>query len=415
MTTSYKEFLRKPSNGKRQKFGLGGGLYGGIEPTNKGGGKFLFWKNSKYEKRLGSIPKIKEKKARRMVLQIQDWIAKGNHPKLFGKTSQEKNHTFKFACERYLETIEGEGSSVKPITFLNYKNQLLNQAVPRIGADTKLKDLEWQDETKGREILLKMTTSLRKGRTGEQARKVLGVCRQVFDYAIDQGWMSRGTNPALHPKKWKQVKSHHPTITWAEVPQLIEDLNENKVEGFFETVLVVKFMMMTFLRVSTVVRLQWDWIQEVDGIRCFVIPPDTQGLKRTKSSIDEGSAPPHLIPMTPEIDELLGQLRNKTGWQEYIFYSPRGKTYPHIHEDVPTKHLKRLGYAGKLTAHGWRSVVLTVGQDVLKFPFYTIQRQMGHLLGDKVREAYDRSKILEERKEFLDSWTCALFEKGLVT
>ena len=40
---------------------------------------------------------------------------------------------------------------------------------------------------------------------------------------------------------------------------------------------------------------------------------------------------------------------------------------------------------------------------------------MGHLLGDKVREAYDRSKILEERKEFLDHWTCALFEQGLVT
>ena len=40
---------------------------------------------------------------------------------------------------------------------------------------------------------------------------------------------------------------------------------------------------------------------------------------------------------------------------------------------------------------------------------------MGPLLGDKVREAYDRSKILEERKEFLDSWTSALFEHGLVT
>ena len=96
MTTSYKEFLRKPSNGKRQKFGLGGGLYGGIEPTKKGGGHFLFWKNSKYEKRLGSIPRINEKKARRTVIQIQDWIAKGNHPKLFGKTSQKYFSTFSF-------------------------------------------------------------------------------------------------------------------------------------------------------------------------------------------------------------------------------------------------------------------------------------------------------------------------------
>ena len=59
-------------------------------------------------------------------------IAKGNHQTIWKDFSREKPH-IQICCERYLETIEGKGSSIKKITFLNYKNQLLNQAVPRIG------------------------------------------------------------------------------------------------------------------------------------------------------------------------------------------------------------------------------------------------------------------------------------------
>ena len=49
-----------------------------------------------------------------------------------------------------------------------------------------LSDLAWTDETtKGREIIMDMVTHFKKGRTGEQARKILGVCRQVFNYELN--------------------------------------------------------------------------------------------------------------------------------------------------------------------------------------------------------------------------------------
>ena len=52
---------------------------------------------------------------------------------------------------------------------------------------------------------------------------------------------------------------------------------------------------------------------------------------------------------------------------------------------ITNKHLRELGYKDKLTAHGWRSVALTAGQDVFNFSHDLIQRQMGHEIGDKVR------------------------------
>ena len=55
MTLKFTEFLNRTPSVKIQKFGLGQGLYGGIEPEHKGGGKFLYWRNSRYEKRIGTI------------------------------------------------------------------------------------------------------------------------------------------------------------------------------------------------------------------------------------------------------------------------------------------------------------------------------------------------------------------------
>ena len=39
---------------------------------------------------------------------------------------------------------------------------------------------------------------------------------------------------------------------------------------------------------------------------------------------------------------------------------------------------------------------------------------MGHVIGDNVRQAYDRSEHLVARKDFLEKWCNALVEQGLV-
>jgi len=68
-----------------------------------------------------------------------------------------------------------------------------------------------------------------------------------------------------------------------------------------------------------------------------------------------------------------------------------------------------------LTAHAIRAIPLTVGQEVLGFESEIIQRQMAHIVGDKVRQAYDRSKFFEERRAFMVAWCDALTSQGLVT
>ena len=74
-----------------------------------------------------------------------------------------------------------------------------------------------------------------------------------------------------------------------------------------------------------------------------------------------------------------------------------------------------MGYKGIQTAHGLRRTALIAGQDVLGFSAETIQRQLSHAIGDKVRQAYDRAQFMKERKKFMIAWCDALVEQGLIT
>ena len=76
--------------------------------------------------------------------------------------------------------------------------------------------------------------------------------------------------------------------------------------------------------------------------------------------------------------------------------------------------MKRLGYKGLLRAHGWRATATSAGQEVLKVRRDIIDRQLGHLIGNKIFQAYDsQTQMLDERRKFLDAWTAALVQQGL--
>ena len=106
MTLSYTEFLKRTPSVKVQKYGLGQGLYGGIEPERKGGGKYLYWRNSRYEKRIGTIKGgMSERKARRKVAEFQTLVAQDKNPITFSKKTPIYTKTFKDAADRWFNSI----------------------------------------------------------------------------------------------------------------------------------------------------------------------------------------------------------------------------------------------------------------------------------------------------------------------
>ncbi len=65
--------------------------------------------------------------------------------------------------------------------------------------------------------------------------------------------------------------------------------------------------------------------------------------------------------------------------------------------------LYRMGYKGKMTGHGFRSVASTLLNEI-GFTPDAIERQLVHCERNEVRGAYNRAEYLPERKRMMQHW-----------
>ncbi len=411
--TTEKQIKSLVPSDKKQSFGCGDGLRLKVESIKRHGGKYFEGEVNRQYIHLGSygigVKKYSLKEAKNEWSRIKEWSIKNEkHPKFYKEKEQGKNvYSFGDAVNLFLREKE---KTTKQTTYKDYKNKCHFQLLALIDKDSSLRGLEW--ESGGRIKIKKVLETIADGSKYELQRRCQNILKQVFDYAIDEGWMPRGQNPAQRDKKGSFIHktNHHKSIKWDQVPSLLHAINLNKCNTERNTILCTKLMLMTSLRAGAVSRLEWEWIKEINGVKCFVIPATTSGLKRRKGKSDDKD---HHVPITPEILKLLELCKELNGNKKYVFPAWRTRKYPHINPEAPNKFLQNIGFRDVLVAHGWRSVFTTAGKEQLKVPLEIIKLQMGHLPKGKVDKAYDQSLMIDERKDLLEKWCNALSEKGL--
>ena len=247
-------------------------------------------------------------------------------------------------------------------------------------------------------------------------------CRQllnhIFDYAEDETYIRPNQNPVLKKFQWEtgnqrkiSDKTFAHTITknsWGMLPEFLLSVNKNACNGSFITDLATKAHLLMCIRTGVISSLEWDWYNPEEDI--WIIPSQTSGLKRKK--FDEEND--HLIPSTPEINQLMKKAKEITGLQKYCFCSLGSEKLKHLGRETINDHFKNLGWKDKQSAHQWRSVITTAGQEH-NFDYEIIDRQlgrMGHLNG--TRGHYDRSTLLDKRRTFMEWWSKTLVEQGLL-
>ena len=401
---------------KKVPYPDGNGLYLLVEPSGikRFVGKTRFpsgRKGKQIDVPIGVFGAISLKDARELWTERKLWSKQHGHdPRKFGidlSIDPDNAKTLRDAIDGFLETKKQQ--KLKEHTLHNYNLQLNHQVCSVIPESTRLRDLEWGRG--GRERVMALKSQIEARGSYDQANRVQKVLAQALNFAEVQGWMAVGSNPARkHPGEINKHKpQHHPSIQWDEVPELLDAININRCSGHIQAVLALKFMLLTFLRAGALSRLRWKWIDKTQ--KMLTIPGDTPGLKRVAGKSDHLD---HHVPLTDEMNQILEHAWKLNGQTPYVFGAiQEGTDYPHLNPEAPNNLLKNLGYASKLRAHGWRQLPLTVGQEILKTDHEIIQRQMGHLIGDKIRQAYDRSLMLEERRQFLQKWSLLLVEQGL--
>ena len=66
--------------------------------------------------------------------------------------------------------------------------------------------------------------------------------------------------------------------------------------------------------------------------------------------------------------------------------------------------IRTMGYKGKMTGHGFRSVASTILNESNEFRSEVIERQLDHCERNKVRGAYNRAEYMEERIRMMQWW-----------
>ncbi len=317
---------------------------------------------------------------------------------------QQEAPTIEVMANKWLGSVGNER------TRKDYANKLHNQILPQLGAQRPITDFSFDNAR--REVLSVMESYKSRGKA-VSATRAMQLMRSVFALAIDEGWLKE-PNAALKSKQEPSGRSkHHPSLGADELPMLFRKLEEQGPRSSPLVTLGLKLKLLTFLRASALVSLRWEHIDAAQGL--WTIPGDTTGLKRGEGRHEMD----HLVPLTPAINAVLTRLRQINGNYDWGFYSPRGEQYRHINPSSLNKRLKDLGYSGLLTAHGMRRTVGTIVVEKLGFSWELWSRQAGHLYlegnskSSKLRQAYDGSQLIEERRAMMQGWHDWCTNKGL--
>jgi integrase len=144
--------------------------------------------------------------------------------------------------------------------------------------------------------------------------------------------------------------------------------------------------MLTGVRVSELLNARWD---EFDlESRVWDIPAE-----RMKNGL------PHRVPLVDLVIDELTQLR-QLHRQEVLFphrlYANKTMTTESILQVI-----KRSGYAGRMTTHGFRALFSTVVNESNLFNPDAIERQLAHVPQNRIRAAYNRAAYWDERVKMM--------------
>jgi len=92
-----------------------------------------------------------------------------------------------------------------------------------------------------------------------------------------------------------------------------------------------------------------------------------------------------------------------TGCGEYLFPDRNDQHRPTSNGAILAV-LRRMGYAGKMTGHGFRSLAMGVIKARLGYRHEVVNRQLAHGSNDEYGEAYDCEQFIAESKTMMQAY-----------
>ena len=240
--------------------------------------------------------------------------------------------------------------------------------------------------------LLAAIQKMEKRGAHELARRARGTCEQIFAYGIGTGRADRNIALDLRGTLEAFKRGHYAAIEANELPEFLSKLEKNEARLYPQTIRATKLLMLTFVRTSELINATWDEF-DLDK-KVWNIPAERMKMRR-----------PHLVPLSTQVIELLKQQKEEIKHINTLYVFPN-QTEPRRPMSNATilGGIKRLGYKGKMTGHGFRALAMSTIKEKLNYRHEVIDLQLAHEKKNKIDAAYDRAKFIEERTKMMQEW-----------
>ncbi|WP_368875038.1 tyrosine-type recombinase/integrase [Proteus penneri] len=364
---------------KDYKLSDGGGLYLLVK-TN--GGKYwrLKYRIDGKEKLLaiGVYPTVTLADARRKRDDAKRLLADGIDPNQQRKEQKQASkidsvNTFKNIA---LEWYEGR----KDRWSVGYRDDMMDafekDVFPHIGNRpiVEIKPIE----------LLEMLSIMEKRGATEKLKKVRQRCGEVWKYAIITGRAEYNPAPDLASAFVPHKREHYAHLSVSELPEFLSSID--KYMGSQIVRVALRVLILTGVRPGELRKAEWSEINFDTGI--WEIPAEKMKMRR-----------PHIVPLSEQVIDLLKQIHPISGSYQYIFPS-RTDYRKHISDMALNTMIRRMGYGGRATGHGFRHTMSTILHEQ-GYNTAWIETQLAHVDKNSIRGTYNHAQYIDNRREML--------------
>lgn len=331
---------------------------------------------------MGTYPDVSLKMARVRRDDARTFIAAGGDPGAQRKAVKEAkaqvgSNTFEVIAREWMAV---RGKEWTESYSSKTKSALERHVFPSIGPQPVT-------EITAPELLMLLRAIESRG-TVDMAHRIQQHCGAIFRYAISTGRAVTDPVPSLRGSLSTIKQEHYAALTDpAEYAQLLRDIDNYRGEA--TTKAAMQLLALTFQRTKEVRFAEWSHFDFQAAL--WRIPAEIMKMREA-----------HVVPLSRQAISVLKGLQPLSGSGRLVFPSSVCRERP-ISENTVVYAMGRMGYKGRMTGHGFRSVASTMlneqgyRQDV-------IERQLAHSEMNAVRAAYNRAEYLPERKNMMQDW-----------
>lgn len=225
----------------------------------------------------------------------------------------------------------------------------------------------------------------------ETTRRLKQYSSAIFRYGIAAGLCRH--DPAAPLKgalKAPPKPVHHKSLARHEVGEFLHRLDA--YDGETATRHAIYLAMLTVVRTTELRAAHWTEFEALDEPAKALWRVPAERMKMDT---------PHIVPLSRQAVTALTKLRAISGKSRFLF--PNNSVDGFMSNNTMLFALYRMGYHGRTTTHGFRSLFSTEANEH-GFDENWIERQLAHDERNKVRAAYNAAQYLPQRREMLQWW-----------